>query len=69
MHPIRARDGSLKSDIFIPKGTSLAIGTRSASRYKPVWGEDANEWKPDRWFGKLPGDDAETRIPGVSPNL
>ena len=57
------------TEVAVPKGTTVAIGIRSTNRYKVVWGEDANEWKPERWSGPLPGHDAETQIPGVSPNL
>ena len=69
MHAIRACDGSMMSEIVVPKGTTIAIGIRSTNRYKALWGQDANEWKPERWYGALPENDPETQIPGVSPNL
>ncbi len=36
---------------------------------KALWGEDAYEWKPERWLGPLPRALDEARIPGVYSNL
>jgi cytochrome P450 len=35
--------------VFIPKGTSIYIPNRSVNMDKKVWGEDADEFKPERW--------------------
>ena len=67
--PVRGRDSTMMSEVPIPKDTAVFIGIYSSNTRKALWGDDGHEWKPDRWFGKLPGDDSETRIPGVSPNL
>ena len=64
LHPIRARDGSLMTEVAVPKGTTVAIGIRSTNRYKVVWGEDANEWKPERWLAPLPEAVADAHVPG-----
>ena len=69
MKPIQDCNGALMSEVVVPKGTTVGVGIRSINRYKAIWGDDANEWKPERWNGKLPGDDPETPISGVSPNL
>ncbi|KAJ3478664.1 hypothetical protein NLI96_g9603 [Meripilus lineatus] len=44
-------------------------GILESNRNKAIWGEDALEWKPERWLSPLPGTIAEARIPGVYSNL
>ena len=34
-----------------------------------MWGEDALEWKPERWLAPLPSTVADAKIPGVYSNL
>ena len=36
---------------------------------KELWGEDADEWKPERWLSPLPDAALNASIPGVFPNL
>ena len=36
---------------------------------KSLWGEDALEWKPERWLGDLPTVLEDARIPGVYAHL
>lgn len=36
---------------------------------KELWGEDADEWKPERWLSPLPDAVLNANIPGVFPNL
>jgi cytochrome P450 len=38
-----------KSPIFIPKGGTVAYSTYSMHRRKDLYGEDAEEYNPDRW--------------------
>ena len=68
-HPIRGRDGSEITEIFVPENTSLLINVRACNRMKDIWGEDAGEWKPERWLSPLPPSVAAARIPGVYSNL
>lgn len=37
-------------DILVPKGTVIYIPIAIANTYKGTWGEDAEEWKPERWL-------------------
>ena len=67
--PIRGVDGTLIHEIPVPKGTDVMVGILESNRNKAVWGEDALEWKPERWLSPLPGTVAEARIPGVYSNL
>ena len=37
---------------FIPKGTNMNISLIGFNRSKEFWGEDAEEFKPERWLGQ-----------------
>ncbi|KAL4246377.1 cytochrome P450 family protein [Abortiporus biennis] len=67
--PIVGVDGSLMHEIFVPKGTQLFIGILSSNRNKALWGEDALEWKPERWLLPSTKELSDARIPGVYSNL
>ncbi|KAJ7810718.1 cytochrome P450 [Mycena olivaceomarginata] len=47
--PIIGVDGIALHSIAVPKGTSIYLATAAANRNKRVWGEDALEFKPERW--------------------
>ena len=68
-NPIHGVDGSLISEILVPKETSISIGIRACNRNKDIWGEDALEWKPERWLSPLPEAIGKAHIPGVYSNL
>ncbi|EED77106.1 predicted protein, partial [Postia placenta Mad-698-R] len=63
--PLRTLDGSLRNEIVAPKGTIIFLGLLALHRDKDIWGEDANEWKPDRWLRPLLTTVADAHIPGV----
>lgn len=67
--PIQGVDGTQLHEIAIPKGTLLLPSCQACNTLKTVWGEDAEEWKPDRWLSPLPPSVVEARIPGVYSNL
>ena len=69
--PILGLDGTPIREITVPKGTPIAVGIFSSNRNKALWGEDAGEWKPERWLseGGLPEGIAGAQIPGVYSNL
>ncbi|KAH9857411.1 cytochrome P450 [Lenzites betulinus] len=67
--PIIGVDGSKISEILVPKGTSIIVGIYSSNRNKAIWGEDAHEWKPERWLQPLPDTVLEAKIPGIYANL
>ena len=67
--PIRGVDGKLIYEIPVPKNTIITVGIRESNRNKAIWGDDASEWKPERWLSPLPGSVAEAHIPGVYSNL
>ncbi|KAI0955823.1 hypothetical protein AcV7_006386 [Taiwanofungus camphoratus] len=63
--PICGTDGRMIQEIPIPKGTTIIIGILGCNINKALWGEDAHEWKPERWLSPLPPAVDEARIPGV----
>ncbi|OSD05201.1 cytochrome P450 [Trametes coccinea BRFM310] len=54
--PVRGRDGKLMHQILVPKASNTN---------KDLWGEDAYEWKPERWLQPLPEKVLDAKIPGV----
>ena len=67
--PICGVDGRMMSKLPIPKGTLILPCFLSCNTAKEIWGEDAEEWKPERWLSPLPASLTEARIPGVYSNL
>jgi cytochrome P450 len=47
-------DGAKTDKIFVAKGTTLTIPLGSVNRSKAVWGPDAAEFRPERWFAPVP---------------
>jgi len=47
------KDG--KSKIFVPKGISCDYSVHAMQRRKDIWGQDADEFKPERWDGRKVG--------------
>ena len=43
-----------KSPIFVARGSPVTVVTRSMGHDKHSWGEDADEFKPERWKGLKP---------------
>ena len=67
--PIHDNDRREIREIFVPKDTSIVVGIRACNRNKTIWGEDALDWKPERWLSTLPATVTEARVPGVYSNL
>lgn len=44
-----------KSPVFIPKGRTVDYAVHVMHRRKDIWGEDAWEFKPERWAGRKGG--------------
>ncbi|KAI5123118.1 hypothetical protein M0805_001474 [Coniferiporia weirii] len=64
--PIKAVDGKTDiREIMVPKGTVVLVSIPGANLSKAVWGEDAQEWKPERWLKPLPESVADAHLPGV----
>ena len=67
--PVRGVDGKMIQEIFVPKDTVVVAGLLASNRNKAIWGEDAEEWKPERWLTPLPESVTEAKIPGIYSNL
>ena len=67
--PMTCNDGTIINDILVPAGTMIIVGITSSNRSKDIWGEDALEFKPERWLSPLPPSVTEAKIPGVYSHL
>lgn len=47
------KDGNSK--VFIPKGTIVEYSVFVVQRRKDIWGDDAEEFRPERWEGRKAG--------------
>lgn len=45
------------SPIAVPRNSTIQLGIYLAHRRKDIWGEDANEFVPERWEGRKKGYD------------
>ena len=41
-----------KSPVFVSKGTTVSMGMWCMHHDKDIWGDDVQEFKPDRWTGR-----------------
>lgn len=59
------------TEVVVPKGTKVFPALYAANRNKDVWGEDAEEWKPERWVKAAENGQkvVNERIPGVYSHL
>ncbi|KAK2460650.1 hypothetical protein APHAL10511_007120 [Amanita phalloides] len=64
--PIKDLDGNVLDHIRVNKGQVLFIPILAINRAVSIWGEDAGEFKPERWKS-IPK--AASSIPGVWGNL
>ncbi|KAJ2916319.1 hypothetical protein MD484_g4089, partial [Candolleomyces efflorescens] len=64
--PIVGRNGEIMNELPVAKGTKIILSIAAYNRNKEVFGEDAHEYKPERWL-----DNKEKKGPtlGVYGNL
>ncbi|KAF9043394.1 cytochrome P450 [Panaeolus papilionaceus] len=67
--PITLNDGRVTSEILVPKGTTCLLSLLGSNVNVELWGDDANEWKPDRWLNPLPEKVIEAHLPGIYSHL
>ncbi|KAF8130328.1 cytochrome P450 [Boletus edulis] len=66
--PILGVSGDMIHEVRVSKGTEIMISISAYNRDKDLWGEDAHEFKPDRWLdGTMDG--KESPGVGVYANL
>lgn len=64
--PVKSADGRTEiKEIPLKKNTDITISILNANRSKAIWGEDALEWKPERWLSPLPKSVTDAHLPGV----
>ncbi|KAH9936148.1 cytochrome P450 [Fomitopsis serialis] len=66
--PIYTTDGTRMDEIPLVKGSQVILGFLGCNTSKALWGEDAYEWKPERWLSHFHLV-TDARIPGVYSNL
>ncbi|KAJ7710409.1 cytochrome P450 [Mycena rosella] len=66
--PIIGLDGSEIRSIPIPKGTALYVAIAAANHNKQIWGDNALEFKPERWQNGKAGAATE-RMCGIYGNM
>jgi cytochrome P450 len=47
--PVTLADGSVIDQLHVPAGTKLAVPITVVNRMRSLWGDDAWEFKPERW--------------------
>jgi len=57
------------TEILIPNGTNVTVSIFGINRDPAIWGEDAAEWKPERWLSPLPSSVSDAHVPGVFGNM
>ena len=67
--PVRGRDGTLMHEVVVPRGVVVAVHLQASNKNKALWGEDALEWKPERWLNPLLRSVEEARVPGIYSHL
>lgn len=69
LFPIKSTDGSDITEIPVKENTDVIVSIIGANRNKKVWGDDAEEWKPERWLNGLPESVAKAHMPGVYASM
>lgn len=69
LKPIVGLDSTEVSEIVVPKNTNIIVAILAANRNKNIWGQDAYEWKPERWLSPLPDSVMEAHFPGIYSNM
>ncbi|RPD55331.1 cytochrome P450 [Lentinus tigrinus ALCF2SS1-7] len=67
--PVRGRDGVMISELVVPQDTVVFAHFQASNVNRELWGEDAEEWKPDRWLAPLSAALENAHLPGVYANL
>ncbi|KAJ3903852.1 cytochrome P450 [Lentinula edodes] len=69
LRPVIGMDGTEVHEMAAPNDTTVVVSIFNSNRNPDLWGEDAGEWKPERWLSPLPKALLEARIPGVYSHL
>ncbi|KAJ6574605.1 cytochrome P450 [Mycena capillaripes] len=66
--PLIGVDGQQITSIPVPKGTTIYIAIQAANRNRRIWGDDALEFKPERWQNGKAGTQTD-RLCGIYGNM
>jgi cytochrome P450 len=58
-------DGQIITEVPIAANQNVHIGIAAANRDPQIWGNDAHEWKPDRWANGIPKAAADAHLPSI----
>jgi cytochrome P450 len=53
----------------IQAGTMVVVGAAAVNRDPAIWGPDADQWIPERWFKPLPETVMDAYLPGVYSHM
>lgn len=67
--PIKGNDGTYMREVLVPKNTNVVVSILNSNRDPEIWGDDALQWKPERWLSPLPQSVIDAEIPGVYSHL
>lgn len=67
--PIQGVDGTPVHSVPVTKGMWVLADIQASNCNKALWGDDADEWQPERWLKPLPRALEEAHIPGVYSHL
>ena len=48
--PIRTTAGEETTTVHVPAGTNIIISILGSNHNKRIWGDDADQWRPERWL-------------------
>ncbi|CAE6443770.1 unnamed protein product [Rhizoctonia solani] len=67
--PLRYATEDRKQETYVKRGTKLLVSLGRANRCKETWGEDADEFRPERWLAPLPRSVSKSKIPGMYSSM
>ena len=65
------KTGKEVREILIVKGTPVYVGLAATNRSTSLWGDDAAEFKPERWMGRQAHESTieQIKTPGIFSNM
>ncbi|KAF8504447.1 cytochrome P450 [Russula emetica] len=67
--PVLGRDGQMIDYVPVRAGTMVVVGAAAVNRDPAIWGPDADQWIPERWFKPLPETVIDAYLPGVYSHM
>ena len=63
------RDGREIYQVLVPAGTTVFASILIPNTSAQIWGEDALEFKPERWLSPLPDAVVNSSLPGIFSHM